>query len=142
MDKKTTGRQIAGGRALVGLAQRDLARKAKISVPTLKRMEASCGEAVGLINNVAAVRAALESAGVEFIAENGGGAGVRLKKRANGVEEISQQINALEDKISSMPAPTEPSPEAGMNMMRKAVAKNDLAKLKTRRKRINSNRSK
>jgi hypothetical protein len=129
MDKKTTGRQIAGGRALVGLAQRDLARKAKISVPTLKRMEASCGEA-------------LESAGVDFIAENGGGAGVRLKKRANGVEEISQQINALEDKISSMPAPTEPSPEAGMNMMRKAVAKNDLAKLKTRRKRINSNRSK
>jgi hypothetical protein len=28
----------------------------------------------------AAIRAALEAAGVEFIAENGGGAGVRLKK--------------------------------------------------------------
>lgn len=27
------------------------------------------------------IRAALEKAGVEFIAENGGGAGVRLKKR-------------------------------------------------------------
>jgi hypothetical protein len=34
------------------------------------------------------------------------------------------------------------SPEAGMNIMRKAVAKNDLAKLKTRRKRINNVRSK
>jgi hypothetical protein len=31
---------------------------------------------------VAAIRAALEAAGVEFIAENGGGAGVRLKKLA------------------------------------------------------------
>lgn len=29
---------------------------------------------------LAAIRAALESAGVEFIAENGGGAGVRLRK--------------------------------------------------------------
>ena len=30
---------------------------------------------------VAVIRAALESAGVEFIAENGGGPGVRLRKR-------------------------------------------------------------
>jgi hypothetical protein len=29
---------------------------------------------------IAAIRAALEAAGVEFIAENGGGAGVRLKR--------------------------------------------------------------
>jgi hypothetical protein len=54
---------------------------------------------------------------------------VRIRKSAKGAEEISRQIDALEDKISSMPAPTEPSPEAGMNIMRKAVAKNDLAKL-------------
>jgi hypothetical protein len=31
-------------------------------------------------NNLAAIRAALEAAGVEFIAENGSGPGVRLKK--------------------------------------------------------------
>jgi hypothetical protein len=31
-------------------------------------------------NNLAAIRAALEAAGVEFIPENGGGAGVRLRK--------------------------------------------------------------
>ncbi len=31
-------------------------------------------------NNLAAIRTALEAAGVEFIAENGGGAGVRLRK--------------------------------------------------------------
>jgi hypothetical protein len=45
---------------------------------------------------------------------------VRLIK---GVEEISQQIDALEDKISSMPVPTTPSPEAAMNTMRKLSPK-------------------
>jgi hypothetical protein len=32
------------------------------------------------INNLEAISRALESAGVEFIAENGGGPGVRLRK--------------------------------------------------------------
>ena len=75
-----TGRQIAAARTLVGMTQADLAVRANVSTPTLKRMEASAGAAVGLKNNVEAVRRALEGAGVEFIAENGGGAGVRLRK--------------------------------------------------------------
>jgi predicted transcriptional regulator len=33
-------------------------------------------------NNLSAIRTALEDAGVQFIAENGGGPGVRLKKPA------------------------------------------------------------
>lgn len=75
-----TGRQIAAARALVGMQQSDLATASGISVPTLRRMEAETGPATGMRNNVRAVRSALESAGVEFIAENGGGAGVRLRK--------------------------------------------------------------
>jgi hypothetical protein len=43
-------------------------------------MEASEGQAAGMANNVEAIQRALEEAGVEFIAENGGGAGVRLRK--------------------------------------------------------------
>ena len=77
---QVTGRQIAAGRALLGLAQGDLAAAARISVPTLRRMEASEGPAVGMANNVESIRRALEAAGVEFIPENGGGAGVRLKR--------------------------------------------------------------
>ncbi|WP_322994234.1 helix-turn-helix transcriptional regulator [Castellaniella sp.] len=81
MDQKIpTGRQIAAARALSGLSQAEVAGRANISVPTLKRMEASDGPATGMANNVAAVQRALESAGVEFIPENGGGAGVRLRK--------------------------------------------------------------
>lgn len=75
-----TGRQIAAARALVGLSQAEVAARANISVPTLKRMEASEGPAAGLANNVAAVMRALDSAGVIFVAENGEGPGVRLKK--------------------------------------------------------------
>ncbi|WP_412033376.1 hypothetical protein [Mesorhizobium sp. CA8] len=40
--------------------------------------------AAGLTNNVAAVCQTLEIAGVEFIPENGGGAGVRLKQTRRG----------------------------------------------------------
>lgn len=76
-----SGRQIAAARALVGLSQAELARDSNISVPTLKRMEASEGAATGLANNVSAVRAALETAGILFIDQNGNGPGVRLRDR-------------------------------------------------------------
>jgi hypothetical protein len=76
-----TGRQIAAARTLLGLGQADLAERSLISAPTLKRMEASEGFAEGIPNNVVAVRRALESAGVIFLDENGGGVGVRLSKR-------------------------------------------------------------
>ncbi len=81
-EMKPTGRQIAAARTLLGMTQPELSDAANISVPTLKRMEATDGIAAGMPNNVGAVRRALEAAGVEFIAENGGGAGVRLKKGA------------------------------------------------------------
>lgn len=77
-----TGRQIAAARTLLGLTQAQLAAAANISVPTLKRMEGSDGNVVGLRNNVSAVQGALESAGVTFIDDHansaGGGPGVRL----------------------------------------------------------------
>ncbi len=77
-----TGRQIAAARALAGIGQDELATIARISVPTLRRMESSVGAASGMANNVAAVRSALESAGIIFVAENGEGPGVRLRKGA------------------------------------------------------------
>jgi transcriptional regulator with XRE-family HTH domain len=72
-----TGRQIAAARTLLGMRQAELASRSAISVPTLKRMEASKGPAPGLANNLTAVRRALEGAGVEFT--NGDQPGVRLR---------------------------------------------------------------
>jgi transcriptional regulator with XRE-family HTH domain len=79
-----TGRQIAAARALLGWAQADLAGASAISIPTLKRMEASGGPAAGMANNVRAVVSALEAAGIEFIPDNGGGAGLRMRKPSSG----------------------------------------------------------
>jgi transcriptional regulator with XRE-family HTH domain len=77
---KLSGRQLASARTLVGLGQAEVAARANVSIPTLKRMEASEGAVTGMQNNVDSVVRALEAAGVEFIAENGGGAGVRMRK--------------------------------------------------------------
>lgn len=76
-----SGRQIAAARVLIAMGQAELAAAASISVPTLKRMEASEGPATGMANNVRAVVGALEAAGLEFIPENGGGAGIRFRER-------------------------------------------------------------
>ena len=69
---KITGRQIAAARALVRIEQTDLAKAANISVPALRRMEASGGPAVGMANNIAAVRAALEIGWRDFRRRKGG----------------------------------------------------------------------
>lgn len=64
-------------RAALGLTVRDLAGLAGVSHDTIVRFEA--GEVLKP-RTIEAIKHALEVAGVEFIAENGGGAGVRLKK--------------------------------------------------------------
>ena len=49
-------------------------------VATIRRVEVVDGEIPVTLANEAALRLALECAGVEFIDENGGGPGVRLRK--------------------------------------------------------------
>ncbi len=60
----------------------DLARESMLSVATIRRAELTESETLMTAANDLAVRRALEAAGVEFIDENGGGPGVRLKKPA------------------------------------------------------------
>jgi transcriptional regulator with XRE-family HTH domain len=64
-------------RAALGLGVRDVAALAGVSPDTIARLER--GEELKPAT-VATIRAALEAAGVEFVLENGGGAGVRMKK--------------------------------------------------------------
>ena len=71
--------QIRAGRSLIGWSQAQVADAAGISVPTVKRAEGA-GATKASADAIAVIRAALEDAGVEFIPENGGGAGVRLRK--------------------------------------------------------------
>jgi transcriptional regulator with XRE-family HTH domain len=72
--------QCKMARVALGLGVRELAEIAQVAPATVSRLEA--GEELKP-RTVAAIRAALESAGVEFIPENGGGAGVRLRRRVD-----------------------------------------------------------
>jgi transcriptional regulator with XRE-family HTH domain len=58
--------------------QAELQAAAGVSRKTIVCFER--GETTPQPRTLAAIRAALEAAGVEFITENGGGAGVRLRK--------------------------------------------------------------
>jgi transcriptional regulator with XRE-family HTH domain len=79
--KVLTSAQIRAARALIRWSAEDLARETALSVATIRRAELAEDETSMTAANDLAVRRALEGAGVEFIYENGGGPGVRLKKR-------------------------------------------------------------
>jgi transcriptional regulator with XRE-family HTH domain len=76
-----TSEQIRAARALLRWEQRDLAEASGVSLPTVKRLETQPGSLAAQERTIIELRRALEKAGIEFIAENGGGAGVRLRKR-------------------------------------------------------------
>jgi hypothetical protein len=59
-----------------------LAAAAEVSIPTIKRLEANDGPLGGRGQTVEKILNSMEAAGVEFIDENGGGPGVRLRKHA------------------------------------------------------------
>jgi transcriptional regulator with XRE-family HTH domain len=72
---------MRAARSLIRWTAEKLAEKSGVGLATIKRSEASDEKVRMIPANAAAVQAALEAAGVEFIPENGGGAGVRLKAR-------------------------------------------------------------
>lgn len=75
-----TGAQIRAARAMLRWSADDLATKARLGVATVRRADAANGVPTITPANAHAIRAALEDAGVEFIPENGSGAGVRMRK--------------------------------------------------------------
>ncbi|QOZ52224.1 transcriptional regulator [Bradyrhizobium sp. CCBAU 53338] len=72
--------QIRAARSLIRWRAEDLARASSVGIATIRRAELAENETSLTAANDQAIRRALESAGVEFIDENGGGPGVRLRK--------------------------------------------------------------
>jgi transcriptional regulator with XRE-family HTH domain len=88
-NEQMTPVQMKMARAALGWGVRELAKAAGITANTVSRIE---GGADAMQSTLDAIRQALESAGVEFIAQNGGGPGVRLKKpRENQSKEDNTQ---------------------------------------------------
>ena len=78
-----TAGQLRASRALLDIDQRQLAEAARLSLPTIQRMEASGGVIRGNVDSLMKLVAALDALGIELIADNAtsqiGGRGVRLK---------------------------------------------------------------
>jgi transcriptional regulator with XRE-family HTH domain len=70
--------QLKMARAAVSWGVRELAKKAGVTANTVTRIENGADAKQSTINKL---QHALELAGVEFIDENGGGPGVRLRRR-------------------------------------------------------------
>jgi predicted transcriptional regulator len=83
-----TAFQLRAARALLGIDQPELARRAGLSLPTIQRMETSDGLIRGNVDSLTKVVQALEDMGVELIGEGSvssvGGRGVRLRDRDIG----------------------------------------------------------
>lgn len=77
--------QMRAARGLLNWSQQELADAAGVSQPTVKRIE-KLGPGRSAVDTMTAIQKALEAAGVEFIPENGGGAGVRMAKRKDASE--------------------------------------------------------
>lgn len=72
-----SGRHIRAARGLLGWTQRELSKRAKVALGTLRRMEDFDGPVGTRIETLMRVMASLENAGVEFL--NDVGPGVRLR---------------------------------------------------------------
>lgn len=72
--------QIRAARALIKWSAEDLSRESAVSLRTIRRAELARDSTNLTAANDLAIRRALETAGVEFLDENGGGPGVRLRK--------------------------------------------------------------
>ena len=74
--------QCRAARALLDWSQDQLSKRASVGIVTVRQLEAGTHEPRRATLDV--IRRALEDAGVEFIDENGGGPGVRLRKSSKG----------------------------------------------------------
>ena len=72
--------QLRAARGLLGSSHSELAARADLSLPTVKRLEGGFGPRVS-DEARKKLQLAIEAAGVEFIDENGGGLGVRFRRK-------------------------------------------------------------
>ena len=71
--------QLRAARGLLGWSQSELAERAGLSLPTVKRVEGEFGPGVS-DEARAKLKKALEAAGIKFLDDNGGGCGVRFRQ--------------------------------------------------------------
>ncbi len=81
---RLTPRLCRAARALLGWRQADLAAASGVPEPTVNAFEAKPETGRMIAANARLLVTAFEAAGIEFIPENGGGAGLRMRKPSGG----------------------------------------------------------
>ena len=79
IESMVTAAQCRAARGLLDWSQQDLADRAGLGIVTIRQIEADITEPRRATLTV--LKQAFERAGIEFIDENGGGPGVRIRKR-------------------------------------------------------------
>lgn len=92
-----TPEQIRAARALLRLDQGELARRARVSAATIRRLEAAGGTAKVGEDTIAAVQAELEKAGAAFIAD-----GVRRSPPVRDPEAIRRRLLEIAEQSAAM----------------------------------------
>lgn len=77
-----TSAQVRSARHALRLSVAQLSDVSGVSTSTIKRLEADDGVPMSTKTNVAAIKAALESAGIEFIGTPDDAPGIRIHKTA------------------------------------------------------------
>jgi transcriptional regulator with XRE-family HTH domain len=103
--------QIRAARALVKWSAEDLARQSSVSLRTIRRAELAEPETSMTAPNDTAIRRAFEMAGIEFIDENGGGAGGgihrRRCRRLRGLQQVDGRGTTQDrSRYEEQPSPT------------------------------------
>lgn len=88
-----TSEQIRSARHALRWTVAELARTSGVSTSTIKRIEADNGVPNSYQPNVAAIRAALEAAGIEFIGSPEDGPGIRVRSKGTRFEGAPVQDN-------------------------------------------------
>ena len=88
--------QCRAARGLTGWSRSRLSRQTGISVQEIRHFEDECGRLAP--EAIERVKLSFTDAGVQFIAENGGGVGVRLRKSGRSEKgRRPDQLNASND---------------------------------------------
>jgi len=77
---RLTSKLTKAARALAGWTSAELSRSSGVSIDTIRSFESGRNKSLNARNQRAIVTA-FDAAGIAFIPENGGGAGVRLKEK-------------------------------------------------------------
>ena len=78
-----TSEQMRAARALLGWKQADLAKKAKVGLATIQRLERGSGPLMAHVSTVLKIETAFGKAGIRILEpDNQGGMGVRLKQQS------------------------------------------------------------